>query len=88
MLGLIASMNHPSSDVLCCSIPSPVDPEFLERAKKFFGVGKKSADLVDPYCCISYGGHKVRCKQNIRTCLTFDLALEAHLVRFEPKPSV
>ncbi len=36
-----------------------VDPDYIDKAKKIFGLGKKSSDLVDPYCCISYGGHKV-----------------------------
>ena len=37
-----------------------VDPDYLEKVKKLIHVGREQKQLVDPYCTVSYGGHKVR----------------------------
>ena len=38
--------------------PSAVDPGYFEGVKKFLHVGTVQKELVDPYCVVTFAGHK------------------------------
>ena len=39
-----------------------MDPGYFEGVKKFLHVGTVQKELVDPYCIVSFAGHKGRTK--------------------------
>ena len=37
-----------------------MDPDYFEKVKKFLHIGTVQKDLVDPFCAVTFAGHKGR----------------------------